>query len=131
MQSLKLSLVTVLAVILAGCVAPDWSQAHVHEVLFRDGVPGNQVAAIVDAARIEVVRAAFLHSARVQPTEADRKRLWSSTCFDVTGDRPIKGRWLYEPESGIFSRMDPLKQPVFRMTTEDRSRFNDLFPKKG
>lgn len=130
MQNLKLPMVA-LAALFFGCAGPDWSQARVQEIRFRDGVPGNQIAAIVDAAQIEVVRSAFQRSTRAQPSEADRKRLWSSMCFDVLGERPIKGRWLYEPDTGMFSRMDPLMQPVFLMTSEDKLRLNALFPKKG
>ena len=130
MQNLKLPFV-VLAALLFGCAGPNWSQGTEQEIRFRDGVPGNQIAVTVDAAQIDFVRSAFQRSTKAQPSEGDRKRLWSSMCFDVLGERPIKGRWLYEPDTGMFSRMDPLMQPVFLMTADDRSRFNALFAKKG
>jgi hypothetical protein len=131
MFKLKSSAFLVALFALSACTTPpDWTRARASEVRLRDGVPGAEVAVLSDA-KIEVVLRAFRAASRVNVTDQERRRLWAARCFDVVGDQAVSGRWLYEPESGTFSKMDPKIQPGFLLTADDRSRINALFPKKG
>ena len=128
----QLSALVVALLALSACTAtPDWSRAQAKEVRLRNGVPGEQVAVLSQLSKIEVVLQAFRRAERVSATGEERRRLWASSCFDVIGDRAVSGRWLYEADSGMFSKMDPLVHPVFRMTAEDKNRINALFSNKG
>jgi hypothetical protein len=129
MHMAKFINLTLSAVVLmfAGCAGPDWSRGTVTEVRVRDGIPGKQIATVSRRAQVEFALAAFQHASKVRATDADRQRLWRSVCFDIEGTPPLAGRWLYEPTTGLFTRMDPLVQRVYRMTDADRVRFNALF----
>ena len=132
MLKLKGSVFLVALLALSACTtAPDWTSARASEVRLRDGVPGTEVAVLSDVAKVEVVLRAFRAASRINVADQERRRLWAALCFDIVGAQAFSGRWLYEPESGTFSKLDPKIQPVFRLTAEDRNRINALFPKKS
>lgn len=112
----------------SGCVSsPRFGNANLREVRFRDGIPGEQVAVAAEGSGLDGVVRAFERADRIRVGEAEHRRLRASLCFDVIGDRAVSGRWLYEPESGMFSKLDHRAHPVFQMAEDDRAAVNALF----
>jgi len=126
-NALRSALVCVLAgLVCAACASLDLAHCKAREVRFYGGLPGKQLRVVTETDEVAAVVQAFARATRVRRlSNADYDRLWQM-CFDVDGDK-IKGRWIYETKSGMFSRMDPVRQTVYRLTEEDRARFNEFF----
>lgn len=104
--------------------APKWEAAHVSEIRFREGVPGREIGVVRVPAEVDAILGCLRRAAEVGKT--DGKREWPA-CLDLVGERPERGRWLYDPATGEFSRLDPLVQRVYRVAESDRARLNARF----
>lgn len=125
---IRFLLATTALALVFGCVSsPRFGNASIREVRFRDGIPGEQVAVATEGSGLDAVVRALERAKRISVGEAEHRRLRASLCFDVIGDRAVSGRWLYDPESGMFSKLDHRAHPVFRMAEDDRVAVNALF----
>jgi hypothetical protein len=114
-----------------GCAGAKWTDVHLTEIRLRDGVPGTQVRVVVESPELQVVRNAFVRAEKVsRPSDETRQKIWKGCCFDVLGDPDARGRWLIDLESGLITRMDPLNQPVYQLSEDDREAMKALW-KKG
>src|SRR5688572_12770514 len=108
--------------------AQKWAVEHVKEFRFRDGVPGEEFRVVVQPKQLEEL-VSFLQRA-TDVGKGDGRRKWPKS-FDIVGQRPESGRWLYDPATGEFSRLDPLVHRVYRFSESDRAVVNAYFEEKG
>ena len=107
---------------------PKWEAAHVRELRFREGVPGEQVRQITDPKEVEEILVCFRRATEAAKTQGNR--VWPK-CLDFVGERPESGRWLYDSDAGEFTRLDPRVERIYRLSDSDRLRVNACFAKSG
>src|SRR5688572_21283561 len=128
MKVIQLVGFALIAIVSASALAaPKWDAAHVKEVRFREGVPGQEVRVVGTPKEVEELLGYFQRATEVGKTEG--KRDWPK-CMDLVGERPESGRWLYDPITGEFTRLDPKAQSVYRFAESDRRRVNAHFEKR-
>jgi hypothetical protein len=125
----------ILAVVVFGATGfarawPKWLPEHVREIRFRNGIPGEQIRVVSDGGEVEKILAAFRRAKEVGKEATDLT--WKSweVCLDMLGERPENGRWLLNLSTGDCTFLDPLGQPVYRLTEEDRQMMKTYFQPK-
>lgn len=79
----------------AACVPGprEWNAGHMTEVRFRVGVPGELANSVSEAKELTEILACFRRAVVVDSVSTEQK--WPF-CFDLVGERPEAGRWLYQ-----------------------------------
>ena len=109
----------------AACAGgPEWERGSVTELRFGQGGLPTQYVTVADAATLEIILAGFRAAERIEDGPESFKG-WHH--IDIVG-RGVGGRWLYDPETGRFSRLAHNRQPVFRLKESGRLRLNQFFP---
>jgi hypothetical protein len=114
------------AMLVSACVGPDYSKARVTYAAIRDSVPGKEVAVIRSEFELKMLTDAFARATRRKLTKDQYRKLVWPQCIDVIGDRPIRGRWLVNLETGTISRLNHLIQPVLVLTPADAEMLRRL-----
>lgn len=112
---------------LSAAATPKWTTTHVNEVRLRDGVPGEEISVMRDSKEIETFLGYLKRGRKAGKNE--RGGQWP-LCFDLVGERPERGRWLYDPAAGEFTRLDHFPKRVYRLLEIDRLHVNACFNKK-
>jgi hypothetical protein len=118
------------AMLVSGCVGPNYSSARVTHATIRDSVPGEEIAVIRSEVELKMLIGAFARATPRKLTGDQYGELVWRQCVDVIGDRPIRGRWLVNLETGTMSRLSHFIEPVLVLTPADAEMLRRLFQRK-
>jgi hypothetical protein len=129
MTPLVLRCILVAMILLApGCVANRFDGATVSGVRVHEQRPDATPRAIDDPAALRELAAVLSRASLAKDSTPEvQEQLWAGWHLDVTGEKEVRGRWLYDPANGRVARMDIWSgRYVYTIQPRDRARFAAL-----